>query len=133
MTTTNDEIDFDISQLDDTLISDNQKQNLIDYINQIKNQKRSINDEFNQFKLSTGSIKTKYNSLYLVILPYYYFFFLTKRTNEYSYFSLLLFVFFSISYKSSYSSIHTIFNPNKYVSIIFCMLLMLNLIFKNLF
>jgi len=75
MTTTNDEIDFDISQLDDTLISDNQKQNLIDYINQIKNQKRSINDEFNQFKLSTGSIKTKYNSLYLVILPYYYFFF----------------------------------------------------------
>ncbi len=57
MTTTNNEIDFDISQLDDTLISDNQKQTLIDYINQIKNQKHSINDEFNQFKLSTGSIK----------------------------------------------------------------------------
>ncbi|CAF5093883.1 unnamed protein product, partial [Rotaria sp. Silwood1] len=44
-TTTNDEIDFDFSQFDDTLISDNQKQNLIDYINQIKNQKRSISDE----------------------------------------------------------------------------------------
>lgn len=58
-TTTNDEIDFDISQLDDTLISDNQKQNLIDYISQIKNQKRSINDEYNQFKLSTGSIIEK--------------------------------------------------------------------------
>ncbi len=54
--TTNDEIDFDFSQLDDSLISDNQKQLLIDYINQIKTQKRSINDEFNQFKLSTGSI-----------------------------------------------------------------------------
>jgi hypothetical protein len=56
MTTTNDEIDFDFSQLDDTLISDNQKQSLVDYINQIKNEKRSITDELNQFKLSTGSI-----------------------------------------------------------------------------
>jgi hypothetical protein len=55
MVTTNDEIDFDLSQLDDTLISDTQKQTLIDYINQIKSQKRSINEEFNQFKLSTGS------------------------------------------------------------------------------
>ena len=50
MATNNDEIDFDFSQLDDTLISDNQKQSLIDYINQIKSQKRSITDEFNQFK-----------------------------------------------------------------------------------
>lgn len=65
MTTTNDEIDFDISQLDDTLISDNQKQNLIDYINQIKTQKRSINDEFNQFKLSTGSIINNSKSSFL--------------------------------------------------------------------
>jgi len=56
MVTTNDDIDFDLSQLDDTLISDNQKQTLTDYINQIKNQKRAINEEFNQFKLSTGSI-----------------------------------------------------------------------------
>ncbi len=56
MVTTNDDIDFDLSQLDDTLITDNQKQTLIDYINQIKNQKRSINEELNQFKLSTGSI-----------------------------------------------------------------------------
>ncbi len=94
MTTINDEIDFDISQLDDTLISDNQKQTLIDYINQIKSQKRSINDEFNQFKLSTGSIKTK-NSLYLFILQYYNFFFLTKRTNEYSFifFALCIFLY----------------------------------------
>ncbi|CAF1115599.1 unnamed protein product [Rotaria sordida] len=59
MTTTNDDIDFDFSQLDDTLISDNQKQNLIDYINQIKNQKRSISDELNQFKLSTGHVKRR--------------------------------------------------------------------------
>ncbi|CAF3369673.1 unnamed protein product, partial [Rotaria sp. Silwood2] len=59
MATTNDEIDFDFSQLDDTLISDNQKQNLIDYINQIKNQKRSISDELNQFKLSTGHVKRR--------------------------------------------------------------------------
>jgi hypothetical protein len=57
MTTTNDEIDFDFSQLDDTLISDTQKQNLVDYISQIKNQKRSINEEFNQFKSSTGIVK----------------------------------------------------------------------------
>ncbi|CAF0737755.1 unnamed protein product [Adineta steineri] len=54
-TTTNDDIDFDFSQLEDTLISDNQKQSLLDYMNQIKSQKRSINDEFNQFKLSTGN------------------------------------------------------------------------------
>jgi hypothetical protein len=77
-TTTNDETDFDFSQLDDTLISDNQKQTLIDYINQIKSQKRSINDEFNQFKLSTGSITTKYFftcSICQII-------FFTKRTNE---------------------------------------------------
>ncbi|CAF4727621.1 unnamed protein product [Rotaria sp. Silwood1] len=58
-TTTNDEIDFDFSQFDDTLISDNQKQNLIDYINQIKNQKRSISDELNQYKLSTGNVKRR--------------------------------------------------------------------------
>ncbi|CAF1531864.1 unnamed protein product [Rotaria sp. Silwood1] len=58
-TTTNDEIDFDFSQFDDTLISDNQKQNLIDYINQIKNQKRSISDELNQYKLSTGHVKRR--------------------------------------------------------------------------
>lgn len=56
MTTSTDEIDFDFSQFDDTLISENQKQNLIDYVNQLKNQKRSINDELNQFKSSTGSI-----------------------------------------------------------------------------
>jgi hypothetical protein len=96
MTTINDEIDFDISQLDDTLISDNQKQTLIDYINQIKSQKRSINDEFNQFKLSTGSIKTK-NSLYLFILQYYHFFFLTKRTNEHS-FIFFCSLYFSLSH-----------------------------------
>ncbi len=52
----NEDLDFDFSQLDDTLISDQQKQTLLDYINQIKSQKRSINEEFNQFKLSTGSI-----------------------------------------------------------------------------
>jgi hypothetical protein len=56
MATMNEDLDFDFSQLDDTLISDQQKQTLLDYINQIKSQKRSINEEFNQFKLSTGSI-----------------------------------------------------------------------------
>ena len=55
MANTTDDLDFDLSQLDDTLISENQKQNLIDYINQLKTQKRSINDEFDQFKSSTGS------------------------------------------------------------------------------
>ncbi|CAF3299727.1 unnamed protein product [Rotaria socialis] len=58
-TTNNDDVDFDFSQLDDTLISDNQKQNLVDYINQIKTQKRSIHDELNQFKLSTGQVKRR--------------------------------------------------------------------------
>jgi DNA repair exonuclease SbcCD ATPase subunit len=53
MATMNEDLDFDFSQLDDTLISDQQKQTLLDYINQIKSQKRSINEEFNQFKLST--------------------------------------------------------------------------------
>ena len=56
MVTTTDDIDFDFSQLDDTLISDTQKQNLVDYINQIKTQKRSINEEFNQFKTTTGIV-----------------------------------------------------------------------------
>ena len=55
MANTTDDLDFDLSQLDDTLISENQKQNLIDYINQLQTQKRSINDEFDQFKSSTGS------------------------------------------------------------------------------
>jgi len=55
MTTTTDEIDFDISQLNDTLINDQQKQTLLDYINQLKTQKNSIHEEFNQFKTSTGS------------------------------------------------------------------------------
>lgn len=54
-TTTTDEIEFDLSQLDDTLISDQQKQALIDYINQIKSEKRLINEDFNQLKLSTGT------------------------------------------------------------------------------
>jgi hypothetical protein len=129
MATTTDEIDFDISQLDDTLISDNQKQTLIDYINQLKNQKHSINDEFNQFKLSTGSINIK-TFIIFFILQLLLFLFLTKRTNECSFFLVfLLFVFFSISYKSSYSPKKPIFNMKKYVSIRFCMLLMLNLIF----
>ena len=55
MANTTDDLGFDLSQLDDTLISENQKQNLIDYINQLQTQKRSINDEFDQFKSSTGS------------------------------------------------------------------------------
>ena len=50
-----DEIEFDFSQLDDTLINDQQKQSLIDYINQIKTQKRVIHDELNSFKASTGT------------------------------------------------------------------------------
>ena len=71
-TTANDEIDFDFSQLDDSLISDNQKQLLIDYINQIKSQKRSINDEFNQFKLSTGSIIKSNLSSYALFAKNYF-------------------------------------------------------------
>jgi hypothetical protein len=51
-----DEIDFDFSQLDETLINDQQKQHLIEYINQIKTQKRTIHEEFNTFKLSTGKM-----------------------------------------------------------------------------
>jgi hypothetical protein len=54
-TTTADEIEYDFSQLDDTLINEHQKQTLIDYINQLKTQKRSAADDFNAFKLSTGS------------------------------------------------------------------------------
>lgn len=53
--TTTDEMEFDLSQLDDTLISDQQKQTLINYINQIQNDKHAINENFNQLKLSTGS------------------------------------------------------------------------------
>jgi hypothetical protein len=97
-TTTNDEIDFDFSQLDDTLISDNQKQNLVDYINQLKTQKRSINDELSSFKLSTGSISKKFyfSAQIKIFCKTYYFLFLTKRTNEYScyfIFFLLLVIF----------------------------------------
>lgn len=51
----NDEIEFDFSQLDDTLINDQQKQSLLDYINQIKTQKRVIHDELTSFKASTGT------------------------------------------------------------------------------
>ena len=80
MTTANDdEIDFDFSQLDDTSISENQKQNLIAYVKQLQNQKRSINDELNQFKLSTGSIITKfltnhYSFFYFCFLHYFFLF-----------------------------------------------------------
>ncbi|CAF1075218.1 unnamed protein product [Adineta ricciae] len=66
MANTTDDLDFDLSQLDDTLISENQKQNLIDYINQLKTQKRSINDEFDQFKSSTGTIKRRRTKRQLV-------------------------------------------------------------------
>ena len=52
--TSTDEMEFDFSQLDDTLINDQQKQNLIDYVNQIQSQKRALHDELNNFKLSTG-------------------------------------------------------------------------------
>lgn len=80
-TASSEDIDFDFSQLDDTLISDNQKQNLIDYINQIKSQKRSINDEFNQFKLSTGSIKIEnFRHCYFAKLLFHIFNF--HKTNE---------------------------------------------------
>ena len=84
-TATTEEIEYDFSQLDDTLISDHQKQSLIDYINQLKSQKRSATDDFNAFKLSTGSSRTGQRSLFrflTFILPTYYFLFLTKRTNE---------------------------------------------------
>lgn len=79
MATTTDEIDFDLSQFDDTLISDQQKQNLIDYIHQIKSQKRAIGEEFDQLKLSTGSVESFF-SLRRFILQYYHF--STARTNE---------------------------------------------------
>lgn len=54
-TTSNVEIDFDFSQLDETAINEQQKQNIIDYINQIQTQKRALHDELNSFKTSTGS------------------------------------------------------------------------------
>lgn len=55
MATTTDPIEFDLSQLDQTLISDEQKQNLIEYINRLQSEKRSTDEQFNAFKLSTGT------------------------------------------------------------------------------
>lgn len=91
-TTTTDEIEFDLSQLDDTLISDQQKQALSDYINQIKSEKRSINEDFNQLKLSTG-IYHERMSLIIDLFCKSYHFFQCERTNVF----LFCLLCFSIS------------------------------------
>lgn len=86
VTTTTDEIEFDLSQLDDTLINDQQKQTLINYINQIKNEKRAINEDFNQLKLSTGSNEriNLLSSIKLFLQNHFIisFFNTNERTNE---------------------------------------------------
>lgn len=55
MASTNSEsIEFDLSQFDESFISEEQKQNFIDFVNEIQRQKRTIEDELNQLKLSSG-------------------------------------------------------------------------------
>ena len=93
--TTTDEMEFDLSQLDDTLISDQQKQTLINYINQIQNDKHAINENFNQLKLSTGSSE-RLNGLRRSS-------YFAMRTNEWMIFSFCS--FFSVSFCSSSYSI----------------------------
>ena len=84
-TATNEEIEYDFSQLDDTLISDHQKQTLLEYINQLKSQKRSANDDFNAFKLSTGSSRAGQRSLFCFVTDFANVLFhvsRSDRTNE---------------------------------------------------
>jgi len=51
--TNSDSIEFDLSQFDESFISEEQKQNFIDFVNEIQRQKRTIEDELNQLKLSS--------------------------------------------------------------------------------
>ena len=56
-TTSSEPIEFDFSQLDESLLSEEQKQNFIDYVSEIQRQKRTIEDELNQLKLSSGTAR----------------------------------------------------------------------------
>ena len=93
-TTTTDEIEFDLSQLDDTLISDQQKQALSDYINQIKSEKRSINEDFNQLKLSTGISDFDHQFIFANLI-------ISFNANERIFFFLLCFSIFSSNFFQS--------------------------------
>ena len=105
ISTGTEEIEFDFSQLDDTLINEQQKQSLIDYINQIKSQKRVIHDELHSFKASTGTERVTIqvcglNEDFFCRIISSLFFPFIKRTNERTdvdFFFFLLVVIFILS------------------------------------